>query len=70
MCVYKEISFSHDKEILPFVTTWMRYAKRNQLDRERQILRGIAYTWNLFKRQTLREQESGYQRLGQGGRGG
>ena len=39
------------KEILPFVTTWMKHhTKWTKSDRERQILHGITYKWNPKKK--------------------
>ena len=44
------------KEILPFSATWMDLEGimlRNKSDRERQILYGNTYIWNLKKKKVL-----------------
>ena len=51
---FDSILFSNEKEGNPAICdnlngSWGRYAKWNKSDRERQILHGITYTWNLKK---------------------
>lgn len=49
--IYKEILFSHKKEILPFINNIVNLRvslyQINKPDKERQILYGITYMWNL-----------------------
>ena len=50
--IYNGILYSHKTEGNPATCnnidgTWVRYAKWNKLDRERQILYNITYIWNL-----------------------
>ena len=51
-------SAMRNKEILPFVTTWMDLEGimlSEICQTERQILHGITYIWNLSKSQTQTE---------------
>ena len=51
-------------ETLPFATTWVLCSKWNKPDRDRQILYGTTYMWNLKKKlHSWTEQNSGCQGL-------
>ena len=67
-CIYNGLSFSHKKEIMPFVTTWIKLEGIIlRLVRERQILCGITYMCNLKKCQTHRNRRIEWRLSGAGG---
>ena len=66
--IYNRILFSHKKEgnlaicINMDVPSW-HHAKGKKSDRERQILRGIPYLWNFFKKEKVKLIEAEKQRV-------
>ena len=72
--IYKEISFSHGKEETSATCDDMdelrgHYTKRDKPDRERQILRGITYMWNLKNRKRSQTPENQVEKWFPGVRG-
>ena len=60
--IYNGILFSHKKDILPFVTTWMdtESIMLNEISQtESQILHGITHMWNLKKSPENQERKEG-----------
>ena len=62
MYIYNAILFCHEKERNLTICDnmggpWGHHAKWNKPDRERQILHGVPYMWNVKKREEKRKEK-------------